>query len=735
MPESQDASCDGPTGHLELSQELDQIDLCPITLDDIKADPHRPQIDESEIIEWKQRDHFATGKRKRPVPIVIKTPSTRQLWNRAISKANSLGDSWENFDVEGLKTEKATRYRYKALTGTWVTDEVSIKMEPEHFNAGAMRRCFRAKKLSNFCHHSSWHRESNNYVAKAYMVPVDRRTYFDDVKLQMEAKLWSEEYNRHNPPKKVDIMQMCVVEMTERPDKPLYHFEHFIDGSYVKYNSNSGFVRDENLRLTPQAFSHFTFERSGHELVVVDIQGVGDLYTDPQIHTADGESYGDGNLGTRGMALFFHSHVCNTICHSLNLTAFDLAPTESKELSTQIKLQQRSKTLSRGLEEVCASPREHEFDLHEYMRRRSSSSGHWSGDEVTSPLEASSPPQFYNELSDSARDSAFIAKRTRFISESSTGSTDANDCLRFQSCSCPEWSCPRPAAGSSPGSSGDGLCSSPSLPERPPHTVPSLHPSGRSHPLLSQGGGGREAERALFQEVISNKQRPSNIEAEVCRISTAEAPSILGQIHFDLAKYHEVGRFLGEDKTAAYDRSAGMFHLERAVDCGVREAIITLADICLGRPHDLLSDVQLEDSAETRRRGISLLERAAQAGDRAAMVDLARSYELGTYLPAGEKDIDWNKAVHWYALAADTDVDESAVAEDPTYLLMGRCAEMLKAGGPRLEPDYSRAAEVFNSAAEKASAAMKGRAANRYFMEAEECWALAEGDGEGEGEE
>ena len=56
-------------------------------------------------------------------------------------------------------------------------------------------------------------------------------------------------------------MQMCVVEMSERPDKPLYHFEHFIDGSYVKYNSNSGFVRDENLRLTPQAFSHFTFER------------------------------------------------------------------------------------------------------------------------------------------------------------------------------------------------------------------------------------------------------------------------------------------------------------------------------------------------------------------------------------------------------------------------------------------------------------------------------------------
>lgn len=54
---------------------------------------------------------------------------------------------------------------------------------------------------------------------------------------------------------------MAILEMVEREGSPLFHLEHFIEGQYVKYNSNSGFVRSEALRMTPQAFSHFTFER------------------------------------------------------------------------------------------------------------------------------------------------------------------------------------------------------------------------------------------------------------------------------------------------------------------------------------------------------------------------------------------------------------------------------------------------------------------------------------------
>jgi elongation factor 2 kinase len=56
----------------------------------------------------------------------------------------------------------------------------------------------------------------------------------------MDAKLWSEMYNRHQPPKKIDMFQMSILEFTERPGSPLFHLEHYIEGSYVKYNSNAG---------------------------------------------------------------------------------------------------------------------------------------------------------------------------------------------------------------------------------------------------------------------------------------------------------------------------------------------------------------------------------------------------------------------------------------------------------------------------------------------------------------
>jgi hypothetical protein len=40
--------------------------------------------------------------------------------------------------------------------------------------------------------------------------------YFDDVKMQTEAKKWADEFNKKNVPKKVDFIAAYIVELADR---------------------------------------------------------------------------------------------------------------------------------------------------------------------------------------------------------------------------------------------------------------------------------------------------------------------------------------------------------------------------------------------------------------------------------------------------------------------------------------------------------------------------------------
>jgi len=93
--------------------------------------------------------------------------------------------------------------------------------------------------------------------------------------------------------------------------------ERHVEGEYVKYNDNWSWCDEK--RNTPQAFSHFTWEASGNKLLICDLQGVGDCWTDPQIHTVDGRGFGKGNAGLQGVRQFMKQHKCNGICRALKL--------------------------------------------------------------------------------------------------------------------------------------------------------------------------------------------------------------------------------------------------------------------------------------------------------------------------------------------------------------------------------------------------------------------------------
>lgn len=182
------------------------------------------------------------------------------------------------------------------------------------------------------------------------------------VAMQMYSKGLADKFSATKPPKPVDVLEAFLLESegwrvgeeaSLSPFSPgsVFFAEAFIDGDFRKHNSNLGWVGNElesstswgnrvkqrimskeeeaesrELRKTPQAFSHFTFEHSKGEMMVVDIQGVGDLFTDPQIHTRDPDDTrfpsGQGNAGISGMCLFFRTHICNEICEHLKLIPF-----------------------------------------------------------------------------------------------------------------------------------------------------------------------------------------------------------------------------------------------------------------------------------------------------------------------------------------------------------------------------------------------------------------------------
>ncbi|XP_044898419.1 transient receptor potential cation channel subfamily M member 6 isoform X4 [Felis catus] len=102
--------------------------------------------------------------------------------------------------------------------------------------------------------------------------------------------------------------------------------EKYMTGEFRKYNNNNGdeIAPSNTLEELLLAFSHWTYEYTRGELLVLDLQGVGENLTDPSVIKPEdkqsrGMVFGPANLGEDAIRNFIAKHRCNSCCRKLKL--------------------------------------------------------------------------------------------------------------------------------------------------------------------------------------------------------------------------------------------------------------------------------------------------------------------------------------------------------------------------------------------------------------------------------
>ncbi|KAF4074612.1 hypothetical protein AMELA_G00241320 [Ameiurus melas] len=116
--------------------------------------------------------------------------------------------------------------------------------------------------------------------------------------------------------------------------------EKSMSGDYVKYNNKTGeeIPPSGGPEETVLAFSHWTYEYTGRELLVLDLQGVGMELTEPSVIRAVDKRdlpFGSTNLDDDAVRSFVLKHTCNSCCEKLGLTDMRKSSNHHKPVSEE----------------------------------------------------------------------------------------------------------------------------------------------------------------------------------------------------------------------------------------------------------------------------------------------------------------------------------------------------------------------------------------------------------------
>uniref|UniRef100_A0A5F8HBL9 non-specific serine/threonine protein kinase n=1 Tax=Monodelphis domestica TaxID=13616 RepID=A0A5F8HBL9_MONDO len=142
--------------------------------------------------------------------------------------------------------------------------------------------------------------------------------------------------------------------------------EKYMTGEFRKYNNNNGdeISPSNTLEELMLAFSHWTYEYTRGELLVLDLQGVGENLTDPSVIKPEdkqsrGMVFGPANLGEDAIRNFIAKHRCNSCCRKLKLPDLKRNDYSPGRINSTFQLQRKIEPAKGSVtEESVGDPRE-----------------------------------------------------------------------------------------------------------------------------------------------------------------------------------------------------------------------------------------------------------------------------------------------------------------------------------------------------------------------------------------
>ena len=209
---------------------------------------------------------------------------------------------------------------------------IKLKIAPQPFGVGGQKLVYHARTETTEEHlvlkQSKWTDPKSNSIKRC----------LETAQVHATAANFSAAFNRdvsvHVEASHIGFVSVGVMLVPDEPQPQFFTYEPYImnlsKGEYMKFNNNfdyilsaGTYVEDQIYNDTCQAFSHYTWVKSGKVLVICDLQGVKSRFklilTDPAIHYTNILCHGSTNLGMKGILKFFQVHKCNDICRALKL--------------------------------------------------------------------------------------------------------------------------------------------------------------------------------------------------------------------------------------------------------------------------------------------------------------------------------------------------------------------------------------------------------------------------------